>query len=83
MNRAEYTIQKSEGRKREGSIEWDAIPVLRIDHVLWLPDAGIRAQGQLCYDEENLYVQMRRSYRTETLSGLETDQHGKPQFSQA
>lgn len=79
MNRTEYTIRKSVGRKSEGSIAWDAIPVLRIDHVLWLPYAGIRAQGQLCYDEENLYVHLRaaeeniRAEYTEPLSPVWCD----------
>ncbi len=38
--------------------DWNRIPVLSIDHVLWTDDAGIRAQGQLCYDNENLFVHM-------------------------
>ncbi len=40
-------------------IPWDRIPAISIDQVLWLPDAGIRAEGQLCYDDAALYVHMR------------------------
>ncbi len=36
-----YTITR-----RSGRIDWSEIPVLKIDQVLWLPDAGIRAEGQ-------------------------------------
>lgn len=38
--------------------EWEQIPVLRIDKILWCDDTGIRAYGQVCYDDENLYVHM-------------------------
>ena len=37
-------------------IPWDRIPAISIDQVLWLPDAGIRAEGQLCYDDSALFV---------------------------
>ncbi|MDO4870099.1 MAG: carbohydrate-binding family 9-like protein [Bacillota bacterium] len=52
-----YTIMARPAR--EEPINWDEIPVLKIDQVLWLPDAGIRAEGQLCYDEAGLNVHMR------------------------
>lgn len=44
--------------KVSGAIEWETIPSLSIDRVLWTADTGIRAQGQLCYDDENLYVHL-------------------------
>ena len=69
-----YTIQK-----RNGDMDWGQVPVLKIDQVLWLEDAGIRAEGQLCYDEEGLYVHMRateeniRAEYTEPLSPVFCD----------
>ena len=69
MNHRAYPIIK-----RSGCINWSEIPVLKIDHVLWLPDAGIQAEGQLCYDEDGLYLHMRateeniRAEYTEPLS---------------
>ncbi len=42
--------------KVTGEIDWTALPVIPIDHVLWTEDTGIQAQGQLCYDDECLYV---------------------------
>lgn len=58
---------------------WDSIPVLAIDNVLWTEDCGIRAGGQLCYDEENLYVHLQaaekeiRAENTEPLSPVWED----------
>ncbi len=42
-----------------GEPDWARIPVLPIRRVLWTPDAGIRAWGQLCRDEEALFVHLR------------------------
>ena len=69
-----YTIVK-----RSGHMNWSKVPILKIDNVLWMPDAGIRAEGQLCYDEEGLYVHMRaieekiRAEYTEPLSPVYCD----------
>ena len=38
---------------------WDSIPGFAINNVLWTEDYGISAGGQLCYDEENLYVHLQ------------------------
>ena len=38
--------------------DWESIPSLNIDNVLWTDDYGIRAAGQLCYNDENLYVHL-------------------------
>ena len=38
---------------------WEEIPALQADHVLWLPDAGVRMQQQLCYDAQYLYVRQQ------------------------
>ena len=56
-----YTITKISGLP-----EWDKIPKLDIDNVLWLKDAGIRAYGQLCYDEKDLYVHLSATEKGET-----------------
>ena len=42
----------------EGVVDWEQIPTFAIDHVQWMDDFGIRAGGQLCYDDENLYVRL-------------------------
>ena len=42
-----------------GGPDWDKVPEINIDQVLWTLDAGIRAWGQVCHDAENLYVRMR------------------------
>ncbi len=71
---AVYTITKV-----NGEIDWDNIPALSIDKVLWTEDYGIRARGQLCYDDENLYVHMSASEKdiraeyTEPLSPVHED----------
>ncbi len=45
-------------KKIPSPVNWDTVPVLPIDRVCWTPDCGIRAQAQLCYDGEHLYVRM-------------------------
>ena len=66
---AAYTITKV-----DGEADWDNIPFVSIDKVLWTEDYGIRARGQLCYDDDNLYVHMSavekdiRAENTEPLS---------------
>ncbi len=45
--------------KVNGDIDWNSIPTIPIDKVLWTEDYGIRAEGQICYDNENLYVHQR------------------------
>ena len=49
-----YTITRIKGLP-----EWDKIPELEVDNVLWTKDAGVRAYGQLCYDDDVLYVHLR------------------------
>lgn len=69
-----YTITKISGEP-----DWSKIPTAPIDHVLWTGDADVRAQGQLCYDEENLYVHLSavekdiRAENTEPLSPVWED----------
>ena len=50
----EYRITKVDKQ-----FSWKDIPALQADNILWEPDCGIRAFGQFCYDEENLYVHLR------------------------
>ena len=58
----------------EGTFDWEEIPVLTLDHILWLPDQGVEACGQFCYDEDSLYVHLQavesdiRAENTEPLS---------------
>lgn len=62
-----------------GDIDWNAIPVMPIDKVLWTENHGIRAQGQLCYDEDYLYIHQSaveediRAENTEPLSPVYED----------
>ena len=71
---ADYTIVRT-----DGEIDWGSVPVLPIDQVLWKEDAGVRAEGQLCYDSEHLYVHLRaveqeiRAENTEPLSPVYQD----------
>lgn len=39
--------------------DWESIPSLKVNEVQWLPDAGIRMEAKLCYDERRLYVYQR------------------------
>ncbi len=65
--------------KVNGEIDWEQIPQIQIDRVLWTQDYGIRAKGQVCYDDDNLYVHMRavekniRAENTKPLSPLYED----------
>ena len=53
-NRRQYLIQRTEGEP-----DWAAVPRLEIDRVLWMPDCGIRAWGQIAHDGEQMYVHLR------------------------
>ena len=50
-------------RAVKGEPDWDSIPEASIDTVLWTEDTGTRARGQLCRDDENLYVHLRAAER--------------------
>lgn len=39
--------------------DWNTVPALQVDQVLWKPDCGIRASGQFCYSEKALHVHLR------------------------
>ena len=38
---------------------WSAIPRLEINRILWKPDCGIRAVGQLCHSADALHIHLR------------------------
>jgi hypothetical protein len=65
--------------KTDAAVVWNRVPALPIGNVLWREDAGIRAQGQLCHDAENLYVRLSaaekeiRAEYTEPLSPVHED----------
>jgi len=49
-----YTIVKTGGK-----IDWDSIPVMKIDHKQWEVPTEITAQSQICWDEEGFHVRLR------------------------
>ena len=42
-----------------GLPDWSRIETLHLNHILWLPDAGIRMSQQICRDEKKLYVHQK------------------------
>lgn len=48
-----YTLKKI-----HGTPDWDTIPVMPIDNLLWTDSVDITAQAQLCWDEDALYLRM-------------------------
>lgn len=49
-----YLISRTNGQP-----DWEKIPALGVDNIMWLPDAGIRMTQQLCYDDEKMYVHQK------------------------
>ena len=45
--------------KKPEVLDWNNIPKLSIDHLLWSDPIDIKAEGALCYDNEYLYVKLR------------------------
>ena len=45
----EYTIKRFNNN-------WDEIPTLDVDNILWTEDYGIRMKAQIAYDDEKFYV---------------------------
>ncbi len=62
--------------KKNEQLDWDKVPALQLDACLWLPDAGISAQAQLCYDAEAIYV--RLSAKEANVRAEVTDVTGAP-----
>ena len=46
-----YTIKKIEGVP-----DWNTVPIMPIDNLLWTDSTDVSAQAQVCYDAENLYL---------------------------
>ena len=74
MEKESYIITKT-----DNTPDWGNVPALQIDNVLWTDDFGIRAQGQLCYSDEALFVHLSavekdvRAEYTEPLSPVNED----------
>ena len=51
MNMKEYVIEKT-----VGAPDWTKVSELQVDNVCWLPDAGVRMEQQICYDDKKIYV---------------------------
>lgn len=49
-----YCIEKT-----FGAPDWNAVPAVAVDSILWEPDCGIRMEQQICYDETALYVRQQ------------------------
>ena len=47
----QYIITRTDGMTGTA-----VIPELKMGHILWEPDCGIRAGGRICHDGQNLYV---------------------------
>ncbi len=45
-------------RSVPGEPDWEDVPQLEVDQVLWKPDCGIRASGRFCHDSRALYVNL-------------------------
>ena len=50
----EYAIQGT-----GGAPDWESIPALGIDNHMWLGQSDIRAETQICYGEDALFVRLR------------------------
>lgn len=48
-----YTVKKIQGKP-----QWNEIPELQIDNLLWTDSIDVSAKAQLCWNEEALYVRM-------------------------
>lgn len=62
--------------KKNEVLDWNKVPALNIDTCLWLPDAGVSAQAQLCYDEEAIYVHF--NVKEANIRAEETGDIGRP-----
>ena len=50
----EYTIVR-----KGAAFSWNTVPVLYMDNQLWTDPVDVRAQTQICYDEDALYVRQQ------------------------
>jgi hypothetical protein len=49
-----YTIKKI-----EGTPDWNAVPVMPMDCLMWTDSTEVAAQTQICWDAENLYIRQQ------------------------
>ena len=45
--------------KKSEKLDWEKVPALPIDNCLWVAEAGISTQAQLCYDADAIYIRLR------------------------
>ncbi len=67
----EYTITRC-----CGTPDWDTVPTLAIDTLLWTSTTDIQAYAQICYDEDALHVCLRA--RENHIRAEETGPLGAP-----
>ncbi len=67
----QYTIIK-----KPDNLDWNNIPKLSIDNLLWSEPVSIQAEGALCYDDTGLYV--RLSAVEENIRAENTGKFGIP-----
>ena len=58
------------------NLDWNQIPIVKIDNCEWLPPVDVEARAQLCYDAEALYV--RLSAREGNIRAEESGETGMP-----
>ena len=46
-------------KKVSGVPDWETVPVMAVDEVMWLPDFGISMTARIAYDETAIYVHQR------------------------
>ena len=54
-----------------GAPEWDSIPVMAVEEIMWLPDVGISMTAQIAYDEAALYLHQRAVEKNIRAEGTE------------
>ncbi|MBQ8851565.1 MAG: carbohydrate-binding family 9-like protein, partial [Oscillibacter sp.] len=46
-------------KRVSGAPDWESIPAMQVDNVMWTPDFGISMTARLAYDETAIYVHQR------------------------
>lgn len=59
FSRVGTDMKTYEIHKVSGIVEWDAVPVIKIDHAYMQTPDTIKAYAQICYNEEELLVHLR------------------------
>ena len=44
--------------RKPKELDWEQIPSVQIDHLLWTPPVNITATAQICYDDTALYLHL-------------------------